>query len=111
MLTALLESAFPQQLGFAVTNTDAGTRSDAFWFGEAQSRVVVSVNEKQRSDFWQEVQRCDIPVLSLGKVTGGSITVDGEAWGNVEAFQTLYDTAIEKHLTKELDSEEALAMI
>ncbi len=111
LVTALLESAFPNGLGFSVVKTDAGTRSDAFWFGEAQSRVVVTVTEKQRSDFWQEVLRCDIPVLSLGTVTAGNISVDGEAWGEIDHWKSLYDTAIEKHLIKELDSEEALAMI
>lgn len=111
LLVTLFESAFPQQLGFAVANTDAGTRNDAFWFGEAQSRVVVSVSEKLRSDFWQEVENCDIPVMSLGQVTSGIVSVDGEEWGSVSEWKNLYDTAIEKHLTKELDSEEALAMI
>ncbi|HET7899443.1 MAG TPA: AIR synthase-related protein, partial [Flavisolibacter sp.] len=110
LLTTLFESAFPG-LGFDVSNTDAGTRSDAFWFGEAQSRVVVTVSEKLRSDFWQQVQQLDIPVLSLGKVTSGTIAVDGQDWGAIDQWKNLYDTAIEKHLSKELDSEEALAMI
>ena len=61
--------------------------------------------------FWQAVQRLDVPVLSLGKVTAGKIAVDDEDWGTIEQWKQLYDTAIENHLSKELDSEEALAMI
>jgi hypothetical protein len=37
--------------------------------------------------------------------------IDGESWGGVEHWKALYDTAIEKHLVKELDSEGALTMI
>jgi hypothetical protein len=44
-------------------------------------------------------------------VTAGDISVDGERWGSVQEWKTLYDTAIEKHLVKELDSEGALTMI
>ena len=110
LVTALFESAFPN-LGFDVRNSDAGTRTDAFWFGEAQSRVVVSVSEKRRSDFWQAVQSLDVPVLSLGTVTAGNINVDGKDWGAIDQWKNLYDSAIEKYLSKELNSEEALAMI
>jgi phosphoribosylformylglycinamidine synthase len=111
LITALLESAFPNNLGFNVDTTDSNIRKDAFWFGEGQSRVVVSVSEKSRADFWKAVEEFDIPFVSLGKVTIGTLTVDGEPWGLIEDWKHLYNTAIEKHLTKELDSEGALAMI
>lgn len=116
LITALLESAFPNNLGFEVGTPDSafdptGVRPDSFWFGEAQSRVIVSVSEKSRADFWKVLEESDIPFVSLGKVTIGTLTVDGEPWGLIEDWRNLYDTAIEKHLTKELDSEGALAMI
>ncbi|MDQ3277184.1 MAG: phosphoribosylformylglycinamidine synthase subunit PurL [Bacteroidota bacterium] len=111
VITALLESAFPQRLGFAVNNTDASTRNDAFWFGEAQSRVVVTVSEKLRDQFWKAMEQHEVSFISLGKVTAGDVLVDNQAWGTVDYWKELYDTAIEKHLTKELDSEGALAMI
>jgi phosphoribosylformylglycinamidine synthase len=116
IITALLESAFPANLGFQVAtpaSADAasGIRPDAFWFGEAQSRVIVSVSEKARTDFWKAVQASDVPFISLGKVTIGTLIVDGEPWGLIEDWKNLYDTAIERHLTKELDSEGALTMI
>jgi hypothetical protein len=37
--------------------------------------------------------------------------VNGEQWGNINEWKDLYDTAIEKHLAKELESEGALGMI
>lgn len=115
LITALLESAFPNNLGFEATMPnsvqEAGVRPDAFWFGEAQSRVIISVSEKQRADLWKELERCDIPFLSVGSVTSGSISINGEDWEAVEKWKHLYDAAIEKHLVKELDSEGALTMI
>jgi phosphoribosylformylglycinamidine synthase subunit PurL len=111
LITALFESAFPGNLGFDVNNTNPAIRRDAFWFGEAQSRVIVSVAEKSRADFWKEMEQCDVPFMSLGKVTIGTLKVDGELWGLIEDWKNLYDTAIEKHLAKELDSEGALTMI
>jgi phosphoribosylformylglycinamidine synthase len=115
LVTALLESGFPNNLGFNVATPavvkDGGIRADAFWFGESQSRVVISVSAKQRADLWKELEQSDIPFLSLGTVTAGDISVDGESWGLVQDWKVLYDTAIEKHLVKELDSEGALTMI
>jgi phosphoribosylformylglycinamidine synthase len=116
LITALLESAFPNTLGFEASaplsfGEGSGVRPDAFWFGEGQSRVIVSVSEKQRTDFWQELERLDIPFISLGKVTSGDVAVNGKAWGHIGDWKTLYDTAIERHLVKELDSEGALTMI
>jgi phosphoribosylformylglycinamidine synthase len=52
-----------------------------------------------------------IAYYSLGKVTGGIIKVDGTNWGEIEEWKNLYDTTIEKHLAKELESEGALGMI
>ena len=43
LFITLIESAFPQNLGFDVVAADYRIRKDGFWFGEAQSRVVVSV--------------------------------------------------------------------
>lgn len=111
LITALLESAFPQRLGFSVSNADPATRSDAFWFGEAQSRVVVTVSEKLRDQFWKALEEQEVPFVSLGNVTAGDINVDGENWGTIDHWKNLYDTAVEKHLSKELDSEGALSMI
>ena len=43
LFVTLLESSFTSNLGFTAQQNDSSVRSDAYWFGEAQSRVVVSV--------------------------------------------------------------------
>lgn len=111
LITTLLESAFNDNLGFDVKMDSTGLRKDACWFGEGQSRVVVSVSEKKITHFFGMVQAGDVPFISLGMVTGGAVRVDGEAWGPVSYWKELYDTAIEKHLLTELKTEEALNTI
>jgi phosphoribosylformylglycinamidine synthase II len=91
----LLESGFHRNLGFSVQAT-ASIRKDAFWFGEAQSRVVVSCSTDQLKAIEATAQNAGIAVTVLGKVTSGNIEVNGETWGTIDAWKQLYDTAIEK---------------
>ncbi|HEY0065898.1 MAG TPA: phosphoribosylformylglycinamidine synthase subunit PurL [Flavisolibacter sp.] len=107
----LLESGFPRGLGFDISTEQPGIRKDAFLFGEGQSRVVVSVAEEQRSVFEAHLQGAGISFTRLGKATSGDIRIDGEDWSTVGYWKELYDTAIEKHLSKELEVEGALSML
>lgn len=91
----LLESGFHRNLGFAV-QANSAIRKDAFWFGEAQSRVVVSCSTEQLNNIEAAAQKAGIAVTVLGTVTSGNIEVNGESWGTIEAWRNLYDTAIEK---------------
>lgn len=94
----LLESAFVSEKGFSVEANAGGAtlRNDAYWFGEAQSRVVVSSANAEA--VLKKAAQAGIPVTVLGKVTDGAITVNGEDWGQVADWKNLYDTAIEKLL-------------
>lgn len=93
----LLESGFYTNLGFEV-NAVEGMRKDAFWFGEAQSRVVVSVSDAQLETFKQAAASANIAITDLGKVTNGPIAVNGTDWGTISEWKNKYDTAIEKRL-------------
>ncbi|MGZ3923684.1 MAG: phosphoribosylformylglycinamidine synthase subunit PurL [Flavisolibacter sp.] len=110
LFVTLIESCFSRNKGFEV-NAAGDIRKDAFWFGESQSRVVVSVSEALVNDFLKTVDDAGLQKHFLGKVTSGTIKVNGEDWGRTEEWKELYDTAIEKHLAKELESEGALGMI
>jgi phosphoribosylformylglycinamidine synthase len=87
--------------------TEKDIRKDAFLFGEAQSRIVVSVPAEKATAFENEIK--GIAFKKLGLVTSGSIEIDQESWGRIEDWKELYDTAIEKMLSKELESEGALS--
>lgn len=96
----LLESAFTNDLGFNVTAT-VETRKDAYWFGEAQGRVVVSCSKLQAEGLQLKAKAAGIPVTELGRVTEGKIMVNGEDWGNSIEWKEKYDTAIEKLLNNQ----------
>ena len=51
LFITLLESAFHRNLGFDVVASDYSIRKDGYWFGEAQSRVVVSVSKENVAAF------------------------------------------------------------
>lgn len=95
LFTTLLESAAADNKGFDITLA-GDIRKDAFLFGEAQSRVVVSVSPDKAAAF--EAALGDHPFEYLGTVTGGDIKVSGAGWGNISTWKGLYDNAIEQEL-------------
>ena len=95
----LLESAFPNNLGVDVKATDDTIRKDAYWFGESQSRVVVSVSAAQEEAFVSFVMATNVPVALLGTVSAGSVGIDGEDWGNISSWKKKYDNAISEILS------------
>lgn len=93
----LLESGFNRNLGFSVS-AQSSLRKDAYWFGEAQGRVVVSCTAAQEDRIMQLAKDAGIEVSRLGTVTSGNIEVNGENWGTIDSWKEKYDTAIEKLL-------------
>jgi phosphoribosylformylglycinamidine synthase subunit PurL len=96
LFIALLECCFKNNLGFDAVASDYKIRKDGFWFGEAQSRVVVSVHPSQLSAFRSATG--DHPHEELGTVTSGAVEVDGQDWGSIGSWKLKYNTAIEKYL-------------
>ncbi len=99
LFVTLLESGFHRRLGFDVVAYDYNVRKDAQWFGEKQSRVVVSI----KPDQLLEVKKVlgDHPFEELGEVTSGAVEVDGMDWGGIEEWKEKYDMAIANYLSKE----------
>jgi phosphoribosylformylglycinamidine synthase II len=110
LFITLIESCFNRDLGFDVSTTDYGIRTDAYWFGEAQSRVVVSVSKENRNDFNMLLEKMEMTVTYLGKVSAGKIKIDGKDWGTVNDWKEKYENAIANLLAGH-DSEHALATI
>lgn len=108
LFTTLLEASFNNNLGFDVVANDSNIRKDAYWFGEGQSRVVVTVKEEQVAAFKKALG--NHPYAELGVVTNGGIEVDGMEWGTVLSWKEKYDTAIENLLAGH-ESEHALTAL
>ncbi|GGB25656.1 phosphoribosylformylglycinamidine synthase subunit PurL [Puia dinghuensis] len=103
LFVTLAESAFPRGFGFDVVATEKAIRKDAYWFGEAQSRVVVSVAASRVEEFKNVVN--GFPVAYLGLVTDGEFVVDGMNWGMVEAWKEKYDRSLESHMARLVDAD------
>jgi phosphoribosylformylglycinamidine (FGAM) synthase-like enzyme len=96
LFVTLAESAFHRELGFTVSRQEGSIRRDAYWFGESQSRVVVTVKKEKLTAFKTAMQ--GIPISKLGEVTEREVEVDGENWGDIGEWKYEYDTAIEKKM-------------
>ena len=108
LFVTLIESSFHRNLGIDVVAHNANIRKDAYWFGEAQSRVVVSVSAANLARFKKIMG--DHPFEELGEVTAGSVEVDGQNWGMILDWKEKYDTAIE-NLLRGHESEHALSAL
>jgi phosphoribosylformylglycinamidine synthase subunit PurL len=92
LFITLMESAMSGKLGFSLDKT-SDFRKDAFLFGEAQGRIVVSVAPENVAAFEQACN--SVPYVALGEVTENSVTVWGENWGSTMEWFGLYDGVIE----------------
>jgi phosphoribosylformylglycinamidine synthase subunit PurL len=89
----LLESSMPNDLGFTI-ETDPDIRKDAFLFGEAQGRVVVSVKPENQEAFIELMATSEIEFSLLGTVSAGELLVDTEDFGSVLAVKEVYDNVL-----------------
>lgn len=95
LLVTLMEKGFHRNLGFEINDVPA-IRNDAYFFGESQSRVVVTCDMEQATLLKQKAAANNIPVAVFGSVTSGYIKINGEEWQNISTWKEKYDTAIEK---------------
>ena len=110
LITCLLESSFNRNLGFDVKQSDSGIRADAFWFGEGQGRVVVTVKSGEKDKFEHFMKAQTVPFALLGSVSAETINVENQSWGNIRQWKKIYDNAI-SDLLKNQEGEQALAAI
>ena len=99
LFVTLMESCFNRNLGINISHDAAKEkiRKDAYWFGEAQSRVVISISKAKRNDFIQLLEKVEpLECTYLGTVSNGSVSINNEDWGNVSEWKQKYDEAIEK---------------
>ena len=93
LFIALTEMSMPRDLGFDIV-TDSEIREDAFLFGEAQSRVVVTVPEDNEDAFLEFMVEVGVNFTLLGHVTKGKLMVDDEHYGFIAEAKETYDNAL-----------------
>jgi len=98
LFITLLESAMTGKKGFEI-ETDGDIRKDAFLFGEAQSRVVVTVKPGKEDEFLDVLSKHDVDFSNIGVVTSAMIYIDKERWGSTGEWKDVYDNALENALS------------
>jgi phosphoribosylformylglycinamidine synthase len=93
LFITLLESAMPGGLGFDI-GCDDDIRKDAFLFGEAQSRVIVSVKKSDEDKFIDLMMASNAEFEYLGDVKGKEMVIDGESFGTVSEAKNLFDNTL-----------------
>ena len=91
LFISVFESARASCLGFDIS-TDEEFRTDAFLFGESQSRAVVSVRPEMQEAFVERLTASDIEFTFLGEVTDtDDMIIDGQNFGSLSEAVKLYD--------------------
>ena len=93
LFIALTESAMPNGLGFEI-ESDNAVRKDAFLFGEAQGRVVVSISPEEQERFIELMATSEVDFSLLGTVSNGYLTVDEESFGHITDIKLVYDNVL-----------------
>lgn len=94
LIVTLLEAGFVNELGFEVVQSDTSIRSDAFWFGESQSRVVISVSPENKQAFEAKLAAGQVTFQLVGKVKGKEVKINQENWGMIASWKNTYDEKI-----------------
>ncbi len=97
LFISLFECGIPKCLGFDITS-DAEVRRDAFLFGEAQGRVVVTVSPTRETEFIDYMLKQDVPFSALGHVTRGEMRIDDMSYGFVCDMKKAYMESLESQL-------------
>ena len=93
----LLESAIHSNLGFEI-KTNTAIRKDAYLFGEAQSRAVISISADNKAAFENELKTNNVLFEEIGIVKGKDVIIDNAKLGAVSEYANAYNTSIESKL-------------
>lgn len=95
LFVALVECCLPNNLGFDITSP-AEVRTDAFLFGESQSRIVVSVSENAETPFIDFMIEQQFPFSALGHVTKQELRIDDSSFGFITDYARDFENALGK---------------
>ncbi|MFP4063996.1 MAG: phosphoribosylformylglycinamidine synthase subunit PurL [Bacteroidales bacterium] len=90
LFVTLFESARVNNLGFYIDSDDQ-IRKDAFLFGEAQGRVVVSVKPENEGALAEMLAQTEVPFSLLGRVEGKDAVVDAVSFGSIAELDALHE--------------------
>jgi len=89
LFQCLLESGYHNNLGFQI-NLNESIRLDAQLFGEAQSRVVISVNPANIDTVKGLLNELEIEYAAIGLVSTNNIKVNNIDFGNLSIYKEVF---------------------
>ena len=98
LFITLLESCMTKDLGFSINSLD-NIRKDAFLFGEAPSRVVVSISDHNKSSFEEFMKNTNTLSTFLGNTTHGDLLIDNHSFGNSKDYKNIYDNSLSNKMS------------
>jgi phosphoribosylformylglycinamidine synthase len=103
LFTTLVEMGIHRGLGFDVT-ADADVRLDAFLFGEAQGRIIVTLDPNVEDEFIEAMRKTKVPFTLLGHVTRGKMVIDDSHFGFIDDASDVYLNSLERKLNSSVNS-------
>ncbi len=97
LFITLLESCLENQLGFNITSNE-NIRKDAFLFGEAQGRIIISLSPDNEKDFLEFIQKMAVSFRKIGVVTDGTLSIDQQNFGNIMEYLKKYQNSLDEML-------------
>ncbi len=96
LFTTIMESAIIRELGFELHN-HSSIRLDAWLFGEAQGRYLVSCKPDNIDTLTEHLKRQDVPYELLGNVrSDDAIIVEDQRFGNIKNWKDVYYNRLEE---------------
>lgn len=103
LFTTLVEMGLNRGYGFDITS-DAVVRLDAFLFGEAQSRIIVSLDPEFEDEFIEAMRKTVVPFTLLGHVTRGKMVIDDSHFGFIDDASEIFLNSLERKLNQRVTS-------
>jgi phosphoribosylformylglycinamidine synthase subunit PurL len=97
IFVSLLESSMTSGIGFEISS-DPELRTDAYLFGEAQGRAIVTISKNDLSDLERIANNHNVPFTVMGTTSGKALKIDSNDFGSIEEYRSIYDNAIETAL-------------
>jgi len=92
---SIIESSMAGGKGAKIAIHISG-RTDAFWFGEGQNRVLVSVAPDLFEQFKGTMNEAELPFTILGEVARENIVINEEEIGSTKELASLYAEQLSK---------------
>ncbi|MFT4770653.1 MAG: phosphoribosylformylglycinamidine synthase II [Cryomorphaceae bacterium] len=103
LFTTLVEMGIHRGFGFDVT-ADADVRLDAFLFGEAQGRIIVTLDPEFEDEFIEAMRKTVVPFTLMGHVTRGKMVIDDSHFGFIDDASDVYLNSLERKLDSSVTS-------